>query len=406
MLLTRNCQSTKLYPILRLKPGKENNVIFRHPWVFSGAIDSGLDDLTNGDFVHVADSAGQIIGTGTFSSHSQIAVRVFDFARIEIDATWIGNRISAAQSQRELLGYGPNSETTGYRLIFGESDGVPGLVIDRYNDVFVLQSATAGVDRIKEMVVTALTEQFNPRAIVERSDIPVRKEEGIEQTDGLLYGADVAEVEFHENGIKFVADVLTGQKTGFFLDQKDLRKAVRPLARNFRVLNLFSYTGSFSIAALLGGAESVLNVDGSGQALDLCSHIAELNGLPIDRISWETSDVFQWLGDVPEEPFDMVLLDPPALVKSQGDLEAAKKAYHFLNRAALRLIKPNGVLVTSSCSSYFGEEDFLFMLRRASVQTGRQLDILHYIVQSADHPLSAYFPESRYLKSYVCRVRG
>ncbi len=395
-----------MYPILKLKPGKENNVIFRHPWVFSGAFASPLDQLDNGELVHVADAAGQIIGTGTFSTHSQIAVRVFEFGKAEIDYDWIRARIIAAQEQRSLLGYGNGTDTTGYRLVFGEADCLPGLIIDRYNDVFVMQSSTAGVDRLKELVTKVLIEEFTPRAIVERSDIPVRKEEGIEETDGLLYGADVEEVEFLENGIKFVADVLAGQKTGFFLDQKDLRKAIRQMANNGRILNLFSHSGSFSIAALLGGAESIFNVDSSGQALDLCSHIAELNNLPIDRITWETADVFQWLGDIPQDPFDVVMLDPPALVKSQNDLESGRKAYHFLNRAAMRLIKPNGILITSSCSTYFREEDFLFMLRRASVQTGRQLEILHYVTQSPDHPWSVYFPESRYLKSFVCRVRG
>ncbi|MBK7091019.1 MAG: class I SAM-dependent rRNA methyltransferase [bacterium] len=395
-----------MYPILKLKPGKENNVIFRHPWVFSGAFASPLDQLDNGELVHVADAAGQIIGTGTFSTHSQIAVRVFEFGKAEIDYDWIRARIIAAQEQRSLLGYDNGTDTTGYRLVFGEADCLPGLIIDRYNDVFVIQSSTAGVDRLKELVTKVLIEEFTPRAIVERSDIPVRKEEGIEETDGLLYGADVEEVEFLENGIKFVADVLAGQKTGFFLDQKDLRKAIRQMANNGRILNLFSHSGSFSIAALLGGAESIFNVDSSGQALDLCSHIAELNNLPIDRITWETADVFQWLGDIPQDPFDVVMLDPPALVKSQNDLESGRKAYHFLNRAAMRLIKPNGILITSSCSTYFREEDFLFMLRRASVQTGRQLEILHYVTQSPDHPWSVYFPESRYLKSFVCRVRG
>lgn len=395
-----------MYPILKLKPGKENNVIFRHPWVFSGAIASPLDDLDNGQAVFVADSAGQIIGAGTYSSHSQIAIRVFDFCEVEIDIHWIRKRILAAQNQRLVLGYGPETDTTGYRLIFGEADGIPGLIIDRYKDVFVIQSSTAGIDRLKELITSVLIEEFSPRAIVERSDIPVRSEEGVAETDGLLFGADVEEVEFCENGIRFVADVLAGQKTGFFLDQKDLRKAIRQLSRNCRVLNLFSHSGSFSIAALLGGAESVLNIDSSGQALDLCTHIAELNNLPIDRISWETADVFQWLGDIPQEPFDMVMLDPPALVKSQNDLESGRKAYHFLNRAALRMIKPDGILVTSSCSTYFREEDFLFMLRRASVQTGRHLEILHYVTQSPDHPWSAYFPESRYLKSFICLVRG
>jgi 23S rRNA (cytosine1962-C5)-methyltransferase len=395
-----------MYHILKLKPGKENNVLYRHPWVFSGAFASGFDDLENGDLVHVADANGKIIGTGTFSSHSQIAVRVFEFSEVTIDREWIAGRIAAAQNRRELLGYGPGTNTTGYRLIFGEADEFPGLIVDRYDNVLVIQSATAGVDRLKPLVVDVLTEQFQPRAIVERSDIPVRKEEGVEEFDGLLAGDDVTEVEFLENGLRFVAEVLAGQKTGFFLDQKDLRRTISSLASGGRILNLFSNSGSFSIAALKAGASSVLNIDSAGQALDLCPDLAERNGIPIDAITWECVDVFQWLSDVPEQQFDMVILDPPALVKAQGDLESGRKAYHFLNRAAMRMIKPDGILVTSSCSTYFREEDFLFMLRRASVQTGRSLEILHYVTQSPDHPWSVYFPESRYLKSFVCRLRG
>ncbi len=395
-----------MYPVLKLKSGKENNVIYRHPWVFSGAVASSMEDLENGELVHVADFDGKVIGTGTYSSRSQIAVRVFEFGESAIDQEWINSRIAAAQKQRTILGYGPTTQTTAYRLVFAEADGIPGLIIDRYGDVIVLQSSTAGVDRIKPIVVEAIRTQFQPRAIVERSDIPVRKEEAIDEVDGLLFGSDVEEVEFREHGVRFIADVLSGQKTGFFLDQKDLRKIIGTMSHGRRVLNLFSNSASFSIAALLGGAESVLNVDSSGPALDLCPTMAELNGIPIDKISWECTDVFQWLTDVPEESYDMVIVDPPALVKSQHDVESGRKAYHFLNRAAMRLVRSDGILVTSSCSSYFREEDFLFMLRRASVQTNRKLDILRYATQSPDHPWSVYFPESRYLKSFVCRLRN
>lgn len=393
-----------MYPILKLKQGKENNVIYRHPWIFSGAIASPMDDLFNGQLVHVADSDGKMIGTGTYSSHSQIAVRVFDFLETDIDSGWVSRRISEANSQRELLGYGPGTQTTGYRLIFGESDGMPGLIIDRYEDVFVIQSSTAGIDRLKETIVDVLESQFKPRAIMERSDIPNRKEEGLEETDGLLYGSEVEEIEFLENGLRFLADVMRGQKTGFFLDQKELRGHILNLKCHGSVLNLFSNSGSFSIAALKSGAESVLNVDGSGPALDLCPQFAEMNGIDAAKISEERADVFEWLSEISEENYDVVMLDPPALIKSHGDMESGKKAYHFLNRAGLRLIRPGGILVTSSCSSYYREDDFLFMLRRASVQTGKKLDVLRSVSQSPDHPISVYFPESRYLKSHICRV--
>ncbi|MCC6964104.1 MAG: class I SAM-dependent rRNA methyltransferase [candidate division Zixibacteria bacterium] len=393
-----------MYPSVQVKPGKENNLIFRHPWVFSGALQRRPEGLANGEVVQVLDVNGVVRGVGIYSEHSQITVRVLEFGPAAINADWFRQRFAAADSPRRLLGLGPDTATTGYRLIFGEADGIPGLVVDRYADVFVIQSSVAGIDRLKTDIVTALTDLFQPRAIVERSDLPARREEEIDQTTGMLHGSLDAPVAFTEFGVKFEADIIAGQKTGFYLDQRDLRQAVRTLAQGREVLNLFSNSGSFSIVALLGGATKALNIDSSHSALEQCFRFAELNGLDRSAISDSCIDVFDWLTERQPPSYDLIILDPPALIKAQNDTEAGKKAYHFLNRAAIRLLRPGGILVTSSCSAFFREDDFLFMLRRAAVQAERRLEILRYVPQSPDHPWSVYFPESKYLKSFIALV--
>lgn len=383
------------YPVIKLKEGREANVGFHHPWIFSGAIQSTPKNVALGSLVHVADRNGRIIGTGSFEGDANIAIRVFDFSETSIDAEWLRSHIEKAHEHRVFVGYGPDTDTTGYRVVFGEADSIPGLVIDRYADVLVLQISTAGMEGLLPIVVSVCKELFHPRAIVERSGAEYEIHEG----------ALDAPVEFTEHGMKCVADVLHGQKTGFFLDQKDLRTSVERHAKDKKVLNLFSYTGATSVAALRGGAQSVHNVDESASALEFCTAHATLNGFAEKQITTEEADVFSWLGEGREETYGMVILDPPALVKTKREVEQAKKAYHFLNRAAMRLTERDGIFVTSSCSHFFSEDDFLFTLRRASVQAGVELDVVEMVRQSSDHPLSIYFPESFYLTSFVCRVR-
>lgn len=391
------------YPIVRLKERKEANVAFRHPWVFSGALD-GRPEAEHGDLILLADRNGEVLATATYSDKSTIAARVFALGEVVIDRAWFAQRFREADSARQLLGYGPDTETTGYRVIFGESDGVPGLVVDRYDDVLVIQVSTAGMEKLKEEAQAALEEVFKPRAIVERSDLGVRKDEGLKDFVGVLRGEVEGPVSFKEHGLKFEADVLTGQKTGFFLDQKDLRLKIRELAEGRTVLNVFSYTGAAGVYAMKGGAKSVHNVDSSALALEACARHAKLNKIAADDFTTEAADAFQYLG-AEGESYDLVLLDPPALIKSRNDVEDGKKAYHFLNRAALRHVKDGGIFVTSSCSHFLPEEDLAFTLRRASVQNGQILDCLGTFRQAADHPLSVYFPEAHYLKSFVFRVR-
>jgi 23S rRNA (cytosine1962-C5)-methyltransferase len=392
-----------MYPILNLKAGKEANVGFRHPWVFSGALESMPKDLPHGSLVHVADRQHKIIGTGTYSAHSSIAVRVFDFRETNIGQAWFVWKMKEADERRKILGYGPGTQTTGYRVVFGESDGIPGLVVDRYENVLVFQLATAGLDAMRDEVVAALLEAFAPKAIVERSDLPSRKEEKLEAVVAVRHGEVSEPVSFLENGLSFVADVLNGQKTGFFLDQKMLRGRIRELAKDRKVLNMFSYTGAASMYALDGGAKSVHDVDGSEDALSLAKRHADMHKAG-DRYSSEKADAFQWLAETRPADYGMVIVDPPALMKSGRDKEEGMKAYHFANRAAMKLVETGGLFITSSCSHFFTEDDLAFTLRRASVQAGITLRVLDVVRQAPDHPMSVYFPEAAYLKTFICQV--
>lgn len=404
-----------MYPVLKLKAGKEASVAYGHPWVFSGALESypspmsgeGMGeagDAPHGSFVHVADRKGEVIATGSFSSHGSIAVRVFGPGELVIDRAIIETRIKKANERRLRMGYGPGTATTGYRVCFGESDGLPGLVVDRYGDTAVFQIATAALDALRDDIVAAIVSALGVANVVERSDMSGRKDEKLAASAGVRFGAVDGPVAFTENGLPFVADVLEGQKTGFFCDQKDLRERIRGLSKDASVLNLFSYTGAAGVYAMAGGAVRVHNVDESVRALSLCAENAKLNGIKPEAFTTEQTDIFQWLASAQGE-YDMVIVDPPAIIKSQKDVESGAKAYHFVNRAAMKLVKDGGLFVTSSCSHFFPEADLAFTLRRASVQAGVHLHTLAAVRQSADHPMSVYFPESAYLKGFVFEVK-
>lgn len=394
-----------MYPTIQLKAGREASVGFRHPWVFSGALEGRPNDIPQGALVYLSDRRGEIIGTGTYSAVGSIAVRVFDFSKAVINEDWLVARLNTCLSVRQALGYGKNTKTTGYRLVHGEADGLPGLVVDVYGDVMVMQISTSGMDQLRSAVISALQTVLAPAVMFEKSDMPVREEEGLPAFTHLHVGTLPDEVTFLEHGLTFTAQPQTGQKTGFFLDQKELRGSITQFARDKRVLNLFSYTGASSVALLNAGAASVHNIDSSQEALGLIARQGALNDIAELALSTEEADVFQWLGQENRENYDMVLLDPPALVKTKKEQEAAMKAYHFLNRAAMRLVQDRGILVTSSCSHFVSEDDLMFVLRRASVQAGVDLRCLATVRQAPDHPVSVYFPESLYLKSFVFQLR-
>ena len=393
-----------MYPVLTLKPDKVASVAFHHPWVFSGALGKH-EQLEHGSLVQVADPKGKILGTGTYSNRGSIAVRLFEFNQADLSVEWFVRRFREAQERRALLGFGPGTPTTGYRVVFGESDSIPGLIVDRYENVFVMQLVTAGTERLRPLIIEALLKAFEPDCLIDRSDMSGRQDEGLPSRAEIAHGSDPGGVEFAEYGTWFLAEPLNGQKTGFFLDQKDLRQEIQRLAANRKVLNLFSYTGSNGVMALKGGAKSVHHVDSSEPALALCRQQLELNDLDSATSTMECADVFQWLDGHQNERYDMIVMDPPALIKSQKDSDSGRKAYHFLNRAVLRIINDGGILISSSCSTFFTEEDFAFTLRRASVQAETTLHPLKVVHQSADHPVSVYFPEAAYLKSIVCQVK-
>lgn len=392
-----------LYTTLTVKKGKEGSVFYHHPWIFSGALEPAPTSLEHGALVHVKTEDGKIIGTGTFSKTSSIAVRVFDFKETEINEAWLKEKIAKANERRLLLGYGPKTQTTAYRVIFGESDEIPGLILDRFDQTLVFQISTAGMEALKPLLLNVLEELFSPDSIIEKSELSIRKEEKLEEIKKIHKGSDKP-VAFLENGNAFIADVWNGQKTGFFTDQKELRSWIQTLAEDKSVLDLFSYSGAAGIYALKGGADSVDFVDGSESALELCKENLKKNKFTKKKFTTTKSDIFEFLSKSKPESYDFVIVDPPALIKSRRDEVNGKKAYHFLNRSALRLVKDGGIFVSSSCSHFLSEEDFLFMLRRAAVQAGVNLHILHMVRQSPDHPESLTFPESRYLKSIVACV--
>lgn len=391
-----------MYPTVTLSPKRESTPLLWHPWVFSGAVDKFPETLEQGDIVRVETDKGVLLGIATFSAKSSIALRIFEFGEATLDAAWFAKKLREADARRiKMFGYGPGTQTTGYRVAFGEADSLPGIVIDRYDDVIVMQLSTSGADRLRDVIVEAIKEVFAPRAIVERSDVPSRREEGLKSVEGVVYGEDPGEVPFLENGLRFVAQPVTGQKTGFYLDQKSLRSVIQTYAAGKKALNLYSYTGAAGIAALKGGATSVVNVDSSAAALASCAKHAEMNGFSQAQMMAVESDVFQFV-NANKETYGLVMVDPPAFVKAQKDLEEGMKAYHFLNRAALRMIEDGGIFVSSSCSRYLPEDDLMFILRKASVQAGVKLHILAVVRQAPDHPSSIYFPEGAYLKSFVC----
>lgn len=397
---------SSMHPMIVLHEGKEFSPKNGHPWIFSGALADVPDIAKTGDIVRVIAHDGSFVGMGTFSKTSSISVRIFTRQDQELDAAFIADRLKAAHARRKLLQYDIDATTTGYRLLFGESDGLPGIIIDRYEDVFVIQTATLGASNLLNLITEALVNNFSPRSVIEKSDSPVRKEDGLKNEYQVLYGEDVTTVAFKELGLNCIADIKNGQKTGYFLDQKDLRLALRSFAHG-NILNIFSYTGSTTLNALLSPQAAIAtNVDSSQEALDLCKEQARQNNIDDARMQTICEDAFQYLGNPETGMFDTVIIDPPALIKSSKDATEGKKAYHFLNRAALRKVKNGGIFVTSSCSRQFTEEELLNTLRKAATQNNQTIHILAAIRQASDHPFSVNFPEASYLKSFICQVQN
>ncbi|MEI7741607.1 MAG: class I SAM-dependent rRNA methyltransferase [bacterium] len=389
-----------------LKPGKDVAVKHGHPWIFSGAISNMTGKVSPGALVLVLDSREVPLGVGYCNPKSGITVRMLtrDPAEV-INTAFFVKKISALKEFKES--WIDAATTNSYRVVFAESDGIPGLIVDKYNDVLVLQAHTAGIDVQKATIVEALKKVYSPRAIFERSDLSVRKIEGLpDQPTGLLSGAlETTEVEIMENGLKFIVDIAKGQKTGFFMDQRENRMAAAHYAKNRTCLNICSYTGAFSVAMLQGGAKQVVNVDSSESANEMARINYNLNKLEAIDEDFVVGDAFDALAGSKPGQFDLILLDPPAFSKTVKEAPQALKAYTKLNALAIEALPKNGILITSSCSGAVKEDDFMNAIRYAAERSGATLRLLEKRAQPVDHAVNPSFPEGAYLKFFVfCKV--
>jgi len=393
-----------------LKPGREKPVVNRHPWIFSGGIRSLPGGAANGDIVDVRAHDGQWLAAGYLNRESQIQVRLLSWQPGEaIDDAFWRRKLSEAVARRAELAADPL--TTAYRLINGENDYLPGLLVDRYDRWLVLQAGTLGIDRRKQKLAQMLLELTGCAGVVERSDHSQRQEEGLDPINDHLLGDPAPDrVTIRENGFDFLVDLSGGQKTGYYTDQRANRQRVAAYCQEREVLNAFAYTDSFAIYALAAGARSVTNLDSSVDALELGEENLQLNGFDPER--WTESiagDIFQILRDWRYEPdrrYDLIILDPPKFAHNKRNLDNALRGYKDINLQAMRLLRPGGILATFSCSGLVSADLFQKVLFGAAVDAGRPVQILEWLQQGGDHPVALTFPEGAYLKGLICRVDG
>jgi 23S rRNA (cytosine1962-C5)-methyltransferase len=391
-------------PVLKLKPGREKSLRHRHPWLFSGAIDAVQGEPASGDTVTVVAADGTILARAAYSPSSQIRARVWSFdPRIPIDAGFFRQRIDRAVAARAAM---QDDRHTGCRLVHAESDGLPGVVADRYGEVVVLQLSSAGAERWRDAIVDALAAVPGVSCVFERSDAEVRKLEGLEPTIGVMRGDLPAPVTFREDGLAYRVDVAAGQKTGFYLDQRDNRRAVRALAVGREMLDMFCYSGGFTLAALAGGAARVTSLDSSGPALaEARANLAANPELDGQRAEWLEADAFATLRKFRDaaRSFDLIVLDPPKFAPTAAHAERASRAYKDINLWALKLLRPGGLLATFSCSHGIDAELFRKIVAGAALDAGADAAIVGRFGPSADHPVALAFPEGEYLKGLLIR---
>ncbi len=387
-----------------LKKAADSFIKRKHPWIFFGAIDRVEGNPSNGETVQIFTSDKKLIGNGSFSPSSQIRVRVWSFDPEEkIDTDFFRNKILAASELRKKLI--DLTQTNAYRIINAESDGLPGLIIDKYSDFLVCQFLSAGAEVNKKVIVEILDDILKPNGIFERSDIEVRTKEGLQPTQGLLKGNIPNDlIEVRENGFKFLVDIKGGHKTGFYLDQRDNRKLVTEFSTGKSVLNCFSYTGGFSVYALASGAEKVIQIESSLSALELANKNMELNGLNISNIENINGDVFEVLRKFRDErrTFDLIVLDPPKFAESASQIQKASRGYKDINLLAMKLLNPGGILFTFSCSGHISQELFQKIVADAALDSGKEVKLIKQLTQASDHPIAANFPEGLYLKGLIC----
>ena len=387
-----------------INAGRDKSLLRRHPWIFAGAVKSVDGGTVSGDVVRVQSDDGRFLATAAYSEKSQIIARVLSFDEHEvIDAAFYRRQIKTAVARRSGL----TATTNAMRLIHGESDGLPGLVADRYGDVIVLQLLTAGIDPQRELLATLLMEETAATTIYERSDADVRELEGLPVRNGLIAGQPLpGETVIKENGMTIAVDIAQGHKTGFYLDQRDSRALTTSLAANADVLNCFCYTGTMSVAALAGGAKSVLSIDSSAPSLEMAAHNLQLNGQDATRAEWLDADVFQALRKLRDQAksFDLIILDPPKFAPTAHHAEKAARAYKDINLLALKLLRPGGYLMTFSCSGGINADLFQKIVAGAALDAHVDAQIIKRLGAGADHPVALNFPEGDYLKGLLLRV--
>jgi len=389
-----------------LNIGREKSLLRKHPWIFSKAVNKIKGKPMLGDTIDIFDNKGNWLAKGAYSPESQIRVRVWSFDQEEhIDRTFFLKKLQQAQSRRDW--FIEQGNLTGYRLIAGESDGLPGITIDKYDNFIVCQLLSAGAEFQRYTLIDCLTELYPNCHIYERSDVDVRKKEGLEPVIGWLTEPQQStECTIEEYGLKINVDVATGHKTGFYLDQRESRRIAGKYAKGKSVLNCFSYTGTFALHCAANDAKEVINVDVSQPALDMAKHNLALNNLEDKNVSFIKEDVFQLLRRYRAEKrtFDMIILDPPKFVDSKAQLTRACRGYKDINMLAMQLLNPNGLLLTFSCSGLMESSLFQKVVADAALDAGKSAFFVDRLHQAPDHPVSSNYPEGYYLKGLVCQV--
>ncbi|CAH0527665.1 Ribosomal RNA large subunit methyltransferase I [Allocatenococcus thiocycli] len=390
-----------------LVKGREKSVKRKHPWIFSRGINKVEGEPALGETVDVFTHDGKWLAKAAYSPESQIRARIWSFEKEDINKAFFVKRFKDAQLLREDVI--ERDGLSGYRLVAAESDGLPGVTIDRYQNFFVCQLLSAGAEYNKQAIVDALVECFPGCNVYERSDVAVRKKEGLKETTGVLHGEEPPKsVVIEENGVKISVDIVGGHKTGFYLDQRDSRQQAMKYMKDKEVLNCFSYTGGFGLYALKGGAKRVINADVSQPALDTAKFNAELNEFDISkkRAVFLNADVFKLLREYRDQgtQFDVVIMDPPKFAESKAQLNGACRGYKDINMLALQIIKSGGTLLTYSCSGLMDLALFQKIIADAAIDAGRTVKFVERFEQAADHPVDTSYPEGFYLKGFACKV--
>lgn len=395
--------------IVRLKPGREKSVLRRHPWIYSGAVSQveGVDNERGiGETVDVVDSRGDFLARGAYSPNSQIRIRIWTWDPEEVvGEAFFRERLTKAMGARDE--FVDLTTTNAYRLVNAESDGLPGLIVDRYADTLVIQCLSSGPERWRETLVKLISEISECSRIYERSDVEIRGLEGLVPRVGVLIGTEVPQhLKIEENGTFFEVDLRHGHKTGFYLDQRENRARLKDLVAGRIVLDCFSYSGGFTVMALAGNAEKVITIDSSEEVLGLARQNIALNGLPMERVEWVKGDVFRVLREYRDQgrSFDLVILDPPKFASTSAHIEGAARGYKDINLLAFKLLTPGGILVTFSCSGGVHEELFQKIVAGAALDAGVNARIVERLHQGPDHPVALNFPEGSYLKGFIIQI--